>query len=147
MSDLTNYGENKLADAWRGQGLPIPANWHVGLLKTVTDGEAQTFVELSGGNYARAVLPATMSAISGTQGAGTTVASSGTGGRISNNAELSFGSPSVDWGGGSQATHLAWFDAATGGQAWVVKALAVPKSINVGDPVKFPADTLAITFG
>ena len=132
MSDFTNYAENKIVDAlFRGQSLGAPANWHFALLTAAADAEAGTLTEISGGSYARVSVAATLANFAGTQAAGSTTASSGTGGKTSNNGAITVPAPTANWG---VATHIALFDASTGGNAWIVRALATPKTINNGDP-------------
>lgn len=139
MSNLTNYAENKIVDALiRGQALGAPVTWYIGLMSAAADPEAGTLTEFSGGNYARVAVTASLANFAGTQGAGTTVASTGTSGLTSNNAAITFPAPSALWG---TATHMGWFDAASGGNAWIVCSMA-PKTINSGDPApSFPAAT------
>lgn len=130
MAALTDYAENKVVDALlRGQALGAPATWHVGLLVAApSDSAAGT--EVVGGNYARVAVPASLSAWSSTQGAGTTVASTGSDGAVENNAVITFPAPTANWG---VVTHFAVYDAATGGNMWIQAALATSKTINNGD--------------
>lgn len=131
MSDLTNYAENKIIDALlRGQAIGTPGNWYFALLTAAVDAEAGTLTEVSGGSYARVSVAAALASFAGTQSAGSTAASSGTGGQTSNNAAITFPAPTANWG---QVTHMALMDASTGGNAWIVRALAAPKTINNGD--------------
>lgn len=132
MSDLTNHAENKIIDAmFRGQALGAPGNWHFALLTAAADPEVGTLTEISGGSYARVSVAASLANFAGTQSAGSTTASTGTGGKTSNNAVIAFPAPTANWG---IATHMALYDASTGGNAWIVRALATPKTINNGDP-------------
>lgn len=144
MSDFTNYAENKLQDAlWRGQALGAPATWYVALATAVADAEAGTITEVTGGSYGRVAVAASLANFAGTQSAGSTTASSGTSGQTSNNASITFPVPSASWG---NVTHVALFDAPTGGNAWVIKALSTPKTVNNGDPApNFPAGALTHT--
>jgi hypothetical protein len=144
MSDYTNYAENKIQDAfWRGQPLGVPATWYVALATAVADAEAGTITEVAGGSYARVAVTASLANFAGTQAAGSTTASSGTSGQTSNNAAITFPAPSADWG---SVTHFALFDASTGGNAWITKALPIPKTVNNGDPApNFPAGALTHT--
>jgi len=133
MGALTNYAENKIIDALlRGQALGAPATWHVAVLSNAADPEAGTLTEITGGGYARVAVTASLANFSGTQGAGTTTASSGSSGTSSNNNAITYATPNADWS--AQATHLALMDAASGGNAWIVGALAAPKTVNNGDP-------------
>lgn len=135
MSDFTNYAENKIQDAlWRGQSLGAPATWYFALLTAVSDAEAGSVTEVSGGSYARVAVTASLANFAGTQSAGSTTASSGTGGQTSNNGAITFPAPSANWG---SATHFAVYDASSGGNAWVIKALTQAKTINNGDPAPY----------
>lgn len=144
MSDLTNYAENKIVDAmFRGQALGAPATLYFALLTAVADAEAGAVTEVAGGSYARVGVAASLANFAGTQGAGTATASTGTSGQTSNNAAITFPVPTGNWG---QVTHLAVFDAANAGNAWMVKALAAPKNINTGDPApSFPIAAFTYT--
>lgn len=142
MSDLTDYAENKLTDALlRGQAIGTPATWYVALF-TAAPSDAGGGTEVTGGSYARASFSASLANWSGTQGAGTTAASSGTGGASSNNAVISFPLPSAGWG---TVTHFALMDAASAGNMWIQKSLTTPKTINSGDTVRFDANTMTLT--
>ena len=135
---LTNYAENKITDAlWRAQSLGAPASWHIGL-DTVACTEAGGGTEVTGGSYARVGVAASLAAWAGTQSAGSTTASSGTGGTTSNNAAITFPAPTANWG---QAVSFRVWDAASGGNAWLCQTLTTPKTINSGDaaPVFNPA--------
>lgn len=133
---LTDYAENKIADALvRGQALGAPATWYIGL-DTVACTEAGGGTEVSGGSYARASVAASLAAWAGTQSAGSTTASSGTSGTTSNNGAVSFPTPTAGWG---TVVSIRWWDAASGGNAWVCTPLTISKTINSGDSVSFPA--------
>jgi hypothetical protein len=144
MSNLTNFAENRLVDhLFRNQALGNPATWHVALFTAVADAEAGTVTEIATGSYARAAIACSLANFAGTQGAGTTVASTGTGGATSNNGVITFPAPTANWG---QATHIGLYDASTSGNAWIIVALTTPKTINNGDPAPtFPAASLGIT--
>lgn len=135
---LTDYAENKIIDALvRGQALGAPATWYIGL-DTVACTETGGGTEATGGSYARASLAASLANWAGTQSAGSTVASSGTSGTTSNNAVVSFATPTAGWG---TVVSMRWWDAASGGNAWVCTPLTINKTINTGDSVSFPAGT------
>ena len=107
---------------------------------TPTDNTAGT--EVTGNAYARVGVTSSMSATgwAGTQGAGTTVASSGTSGTTSNNGIITFPTPTpAGWGA---VTAVGIYDAATVGNLLIYSALTVGKTINVGDSVTFPAGSL-----
>jgi hypothetical protein len=141
MSALTNFCENKWIDwFFRGQALGItgasagagsgPTNLYVGLF-TVAPGEAGGGTEVAGGGYARAAIPSSLANWAGTQGAGTTVASTGTTGTTSNNNPVTLPAPTgANWG-----VVVAWgvFDAPTGGNLIFWAAQTPNKTVNDGD--------------
>jgi hypothetical protein len=129
-ASISDYGENKLVDALvRGQSIGAPATWYVALYTTCpTDSTAGT--EVSGGSYARVAVTAGLTQWAGTQSAGSTTASSGTGGTISNNAAVTFPAPTANWG---VVTCVALTDASSSGNIWVYTTLTVAKTINSGD--------------
>jgi hypothetical protein len=144
MANLTNTAENRLTDhVIRGEPLSLPASWHIGLF-TADPGETGVGTEVSGGSYARVAVARSLTAFSGTQGAGTTVASTGSGGRSSNNAAIVFPAATASWG---TVTHIGIFDAATGGTMWFYGPLAAPSVINSGSVFEMLANQLGITFG
>lgn len=138
---LTDFAENKIVDALlRGQALGAPATAYIGL-DTVACTEAGGGTEVTGGAYARVAVTSGLAAWAGTQGAGTTVASSGTSGTTSNNAVITFPTPTAGWG---TVVSMRWWDADSAGNAWICTALTISKTINNGDAVSFPA--AALTF-
>lgn len=146
MTALTDYFENALIDfLFRAQTLTLPSNFYVGLF-TAAPGEAGGGTEVSGGSYARVAVTRSLANFSGTQSAGSTTASSGTGGQISNNISITFPAPTANWG---VITHVAVFDAASGGNMVFSTQLvdgsnvAAPKTVNSGDAApSFPAGSL-----
>lgn len=129
---LSDYGENKLTDALlRGQAIGTPATWYVALYTdTCSDSGAGTEVSTSGTGYARVGVTAGLTQWAGTQSAGSTTASSGTGGTSSNNGAITFGSPTASWGVVQSA---GWTDASTAGNRWICINLTASKTINNGD--------------
>ena len=103
-------------------------------------------VEPAGGAYARASVASTMTEWSGTQGAGTTVASTGTTGQISNNVAIPFptstaawaASPAMIWG-------FALWDAASAGNGYYFGPLATPQNVGSGVTPSFANGTLTVT--
>lgn len=135
MAALSNYLENKLLDAiFRNQPFTSPGTLYFACFTTPpTDTGGGT--ECSGGSYARVAVIASMANISGTQGGGSTTASSGTSGTISNNIDIQFPSPTAGWG---TVNGMAVFDAASGGNMLVYGAVNPAKVVNSGDlPPKF----------
>lgn len=141
MSAMSDYLENKLIDQlFRGQAYTFPSTLYVGLY-TATPADAAGGTEVSGNNYSRASVAASLANFAGTQGAGTTTASNGSTGTTSNNASITFPTPSGSWGAVSA---FGIFDAASGGNLLFWGALSITKTINQGDTVTFPAASLSL---
>jgi len=144
MAVLSDYLENNLIDhILRGQTLPtLPANVHFALF-TAAPSDAGGGTEVTGGAYARVSVARSLANFAGTQGAGTTVASSGTGGATSNNGAITFPTPSANWG---TVTHVGVFDASTGGNLLLHGALTTPRVCNSGDgPISFAAGQFVLS--
>lgn len=139
---FTDYAENKLVDAViRNQTLGAPTTWYVALF-TSSCSDSAGGTEVSGGNYSRASLAANLTNWAGTQSAGSTTASSGTGGQTSNNSAITFATPSAGWG---TVTYWGLYDAVSSGNMWICAALTVSKTINNGDSVSFAIAALTVT--
>lgn len=138
MSKLTNYGENLLADFVRGQGLSLAADFTLHILTAVTD---STHTKATWSGYSGQTVARSLAAWAGTQGAGTTLASSGTSHQTSNNAEVSFGT--VPAGGGGTMVAIGLFDD-TDLFAW---AEVDARALNEGDDVSFAPGSIAFTLG
>ncbi len=140
----SDYLANKLIDlVWRAQSYTMPANTYSAYTTTApTNAAAGT--EPGVGGYARVAIPSTLSGWGPTQGDLSTNASSGTGGRIGNRAAIIFPSPTADQG------TIGWgelFDASSGGNLLIWRALAASKSVLSGGPApRFPIDDFGITF-
>lgn len=143
MSAMSDFLENKLIDQlFRGQSAPATTTLYVGLL-TSAPSDTGGGTEVSGGSYARVAVSSSLANWAGTQSAGSSTASSGTGGQTSNNNAITFPTPAATWG---NVTHFGIYDAATGGNLLFWGALTIAKTINQSDTVTFPAASLAITF-
>lgn len=143
-ADLTNYAENKIVDAlFRGQALGAPASWHMALFTdTCTDAGPGTEVSASGTAYSRQAVAASLAAWAGTQSAGSTIASTGTGGTTSNNALITWSESTASWG---TIQSVGFMDASTAGNRWVCINLASPFAVSAaGVTVKF--NPAALTF-
>ena len=141
MASLTDFAENRTLDALlRGQALGAPATWHIALY-TVAPSDSAPGTEVTGGSYARAAVAASLAAWAGTQGAGTTTASSGTGGLSSNNGVITFPTATAAWG---TVVAFGLMDALTGGNLWVHAPLTTSRSILSGDVASFAAATLTL---
>lgn len=144
MSMLTDYAENKIVDAlMRGQALGAPATWYVALFTTArSDASAGTEVSESGTAYARQSVTASLANWAGTQSAGSTTASSGTGGTTSNNAAITWSSSTASWG---TVESVGLMDAASGGNCWI--SINLNSSITIGGAgftVSFQPATLTL---
>jgi hypothetical protein len=144
MSAMSDYLENKLVDfLFRGQSYSPPATLYFGLL-TAAPSDSGGGTEVSGGSYARVGVAASLANFSGTQAAASTTASSGTGGRTSNNGAITFPAPTANWG---VCSHFGIYDASSGGNLMFHGALTASKTVNNGDPApSIVADQAGITF-
>lgn len=139
MSHLTDYAENLLADMARGEGLTLAGNWTVHLLTAVTD---SAHTKVTGTSYAGQTSPRSLTEWAGTQGAGTTLASSGTSHRTSNNEFIDFGVAGAGgWSGPAIAVGLfngsnlfAWAD-------------MDPRTVLEGEALSFDPGTIIFDFG
>lgn len=139
MAAMSDWLENKLIDfLFRGQTFTQATSIKVGLF-TSPPNETGGGTEVAGNNYARASLNCTLANWAGTQGDNTTTASSGTSGTTSNNAVLTFPTPTGSWG---TVTHFAVFDNNSNMYFW--SALATPKTIFADDPVSIDPALLSI---
>jgi hypothetical protein len=140
MAAFTDFAENKIIDwLFRGQAIGItgasagagsgPTSLFVGLLTgNPTDSTGGT--EVTGGSYARVAVSSALANWAGTQGAATTVASSGATGTTSNNAAITFPAPTANWG---VITGFGIYDASTGGNLLIYGALTTSKTVNNND--------------
>lgn len=138
---LIDGAENSLLDFLvRGQSYTptTTPHWALG---TNTCSDAGTPTEPSGNGYARVSYAASLANWAGTQGAGTTVASSGTSGTTSNNNAITAPTSTGAWG----TLQSVWLmTASTGGSA--VICIALTSSLNVagaGYTVSFAAGALS----
>lgn len=139
---FSDYAENKLADyIFRAQSFTAPATVYVGL-STAACSDSSFGTEVATGSYARVAVTSSLANWAGTQSSGSTSASSGTGGQISNNSTITFPTPSAGWG---TVTHWFIADASTSGNLLICAALGANKTINSGDTVSFAAGALTIT--
>lgn len=139
---FSDYLENELIDfLFRAQSLTAPATIYVGL-STSACSDSGFGTEVTGGSYARVDVTSSLANWAGTQSAGSTSASSGTGGQTSNNASVDFATPSAGWG---TVTHWFLADASSSGNLLFCAALTASKTINSGDTVSFAAGALTVT--
>lgn len=141
MGAMSDYLENKLIDQiFRNTAYTFPTTLYFGLL-TAAPSDTGGGTEVSGNNYARVAVTASTTNFAGTQSAGSTTASSGTGGTTSNNGAINFPTPSGTWG---TVTHFGIYDASTSGNLLFWGALTTSKTINTNDVVSFAAAALTV---
>lgn len=142
MAAMSDYLENKLIDQiFRGQAYTFPATLYVGLF-TASPADAGGGTEVTGNGYARVAVTGSLANWAGTQSAGSTVASSGTGGTTSNNNVITFPTPTPSgWG---TVVGMGIFDASSNGNLLFYGGLTTSKTINSGDAVTFPAGSLSV---
>ncbi|ARO88160.1 hypothetical protein EBAPG3_010440 [Nitrosospira lacus] len=127
---LSDYLENKIIDyVFRGQTFTAPTTTYFALA-TTSGNDAGCGTEVSGGSYTRVAVTSSMANWAGTQSAGSTTASSGTGGTTSNNATITFPAPTASWG---TVVEYCVFDASTAGNLLFRAALTTSKTVNNGD--------------
>lgn len=142
MAAMSDYLENKLIDQiFRGQAFSFPATLHVALF-TANPSDTGGGTEVTGGSYARVAVTASLANWAGTQSAGSTTASSGTGGTTSNNNAITFPAPTANWG---TITGFGIFDASSAGNLLFWGSLSTSKTVNNGDAAPaFSAAALSI---
>lgn len=122
---FTNYAENKVMGVAFGETAWTAPTTHYLSLHTSNPGETGATGEISGGAYAR-------------QSIGFTV----TNNTATNTAVVEFPTATASWG---TISHIAIWDASTGGNAIAYAALTASKTIGSGDVLRLPAGDLDIT--
>ena len=98
MANMTNYLENKLIDhLLRGIPYTAPTTLYIGLF-TSAPGEAGGGTEVSGGSYSRGLIASGFDKWYSSQGTLLNEVSSATGGTTSNGIDISYPTPSANWG-------------------------------------------------
>jgi hypothetical protein len=138
----TQQLQNALVDTlMRGQPFLTPSTWYLALV-TQLGSTTQPGIEVSGGSYARVAVNASLAAWAGTQAPGSTIASNGTSGLVSNNAAIQFPAPTADWG---TVVGYEFWDAPTSGNRWISGKLNTALTIRNADPArKFPIAGLSV---
>lgn len=121
--------------------LPALPTYYVALF-TSAPGETGGGTEVSGGSYARVAYNNSLANWAGTQSAGSTTASTGTGGTTSNNNTITFPAPTANWG---SVVAVGLMTLASGGSLHWYGTLTTPKTVNNGDPApSFAAAAISI---
>lgn len=133
MAAATDYLEAEVLDHVLGKGardFTSPANLYIGLFTTATADDGTGTEVGAGVNYARqSVAFDAASTVAGVTSA-------------SNSADVEFGPATVsNWG---TISHLAIFDAVSGGNMLFQGALSVSKTITVDDSLRIGAGNLTI---
>ena len=130
MSSFSDYAENlTLKYLFTTDSVTRPTAWYVGLF-TAAPSDAGGGTEVSGFAYVR-MATGTMT-VSGTSPTNCT-----------NSAAIEF--PAASGGTWGTITHVAIFDASTGGNMLGWSALTTSRTINDGDILRIPAGDLDIT--
>lgn len=124
MSFSNTYETNVLTWTFTNSAVTRPTSWYLGLF-TVAPGEGGGGTEVSGGSYARQAVTFSVS-----------------GDTATNTAAIEFPVATADWG---TITHVAVFDASTGGDQIAYAALSTSKTIATGDVLRVPAGDLDVT--
>jgi hypothetical protein len=127
---MSNFLTNKVIDfIMRGQAYTPPTTVFVALA-TGAGSSAACGTEVTGGSYARVAVTSSLTNWAGTQGATTTAVSSGSSGQTSNNATITFPSPTANWG---TVIEFCVLDASSGGNLLWRASLTTSKTVNNGD--------------
>ena len=124
MSFSNTYETIVLQWTFTNGAVTRPTAWYLGLF-TSNPGDDNSGTEISGNGYARK-----------------SVSFSVTGDTATNVAAVEFDVATGNWG---TITHVAVFDASTGGNQIAYAALASSKVIETGDVIRVPAGDLDIT--
>jgi hypothetical protein len=129
----SDYMENAIINWLRGTAFPgVPTNVYVALFTTATS-DAGGGTEVSGGSYARAEVAASAAAWT---------APSGGNGETENVDPIAFPTATASWG---TITHLALFDAASGGNMLYHGALTESKTVGADDSITIGAGAFVLT--
>jgi len=137
MAQFTDYGENKIADFFRGQGITLAANWYFVPGSAGSDGGV---TEITGAGLSRATVARSLVKWQSTQG--DSIASTGSSKLTSNTDAISFGTPT----GSGTLSHVGLSDATpSGGNVWVWVEID-PVDFTSGDPDPLQLEPAAIRF-
>ena len=134
------------APAYPGASNEVITDGTAVLTEQTSELEAGTAIsEPSGGGYARVAIACSLANFAGTQGAGTTVASTGTSATTSNNVAVAFPTSSAAWETApAEIWGFATYDALTAGNFLRFGGLTADQIINTGNTVSFAAAAMTI---
>ena len=124
MSFSNTYETNVLTWTFTSGSVTRPTAWYLGLF-TAAPGEAGGGTEVSGGSYVREAVTFSV-----------------TGDTATNTAAVEWPVATGTWG---TITHIAVYDASSGGNQIAYAALTNAKTIASGDVLRVPANELDIT--
>lgn len=124
MSFSNTYETNVLTWTFTSDAVTRPTAWYLGLF-TAAPSESGGGTEVSGGSYAREAVTFSVS-----------------GNLATNSGAIEFPVATANWG---TITHVAVFDASTGGNQIAYASLTASKTIASGDVLRVPAGDLDIT--
>lgn len=137
MGSFSDYLESKILDHVLGAATFVPPSTVYFALYTVTPDDAGGGVEVSGGGYARVAVPNNGTNFPPATGDTPTLKANGT--------SVMFpasGAATSSWG---TVVAMAVYDAATGGNELCWAALAIAKTIDVGDTATFGVGAFTLT--
>lgn len=123
MSFSNTYETIVLKFAFNADSVTRPTNWYLGLF-TSNPGEGGG-TEISGNGYTRKAVTFTV-----------------TGDTATNSGAVEFDVATGSWG---TISHVAVFDAASGGAQIAYAALTTAKAIDTGDVLRFPVGDVDVT--
>ena len=123
---FSNYLETKVLDhVFGATAYTAPSTLYLALFTAVSDGEAGTVTEVSGGAYERQ-----------------TVAFTTSGNTTSNTGAVEYPTATANYG---TVTHVGIYDASSSGNLMAYASLSSSKTIETGDVFRVPASDLDIT--
>ena len=123
---FSNYLETKVLDhVFGGTAYTAPSTLYLALFTAVSDGEAGTVTEVSGGGYVRQSVAFTTS-----------------GNTTSNTSAVEYPTATANYG---TVTHVGIYDASSSGNLMAYASLSSSKTIETGDVFRVPAGDLDIT--
>jgi hypothetical protein len=125
MSFSNTYETNVLTWTFTADAVTRPTAWYLGLFTANPDEDGSGATEISGNGYARKSVAFTVS-----------------GNLATNSAAVEFDVATGSWG---TISHVAVFDASSGGNQIAYAALTTAKAIATDDVLRFPAGDVDIT--
>ena len=137
MSNFTDYGETWVCNFIRTTANALPANFDIGLLSAVAD---DSYTEVSWTGYSRQAVERSLTAWCGTQGNGSTSASTGSSHTTSNNQDIDFGTATGD----ETIVAVGIF---AGSDLFAYSGISSPITVSDGDPVRLDAYSIVCSLG